>query len=51
MREPRGEPLAYTRIEPGVGVTWRGKAPAPGVPGQGFSVRWTGYVRAPETGV
>jgi outer membrane protein OmpA-like peptidoglycan-associated protein len=34
-----------------VGVTWRGKAPAPGVPGQGFSVRWTGYVRAPETGV
>jgi len=42
---------ACTRIEPGVGVTWRGKAPAPGVPGQGFSVCWTGYVRAPETGV
>jgi outer membrane protein OmpA-like peptidoglycan-associated protein len=47
---PRGA-ATYSRIEPGVGVTWRGSAPAPGVPGQGFSVRWTGYVRAPETGV
>jgi len=47
---PRGA-AAYSRVEPGVGVTWRGKAPAPGVPGQGFSVRWTGYVRAPETGI
>ena len=47
---PRGT-AAYSRVEPGVNVTWRGAAPAPGVPGQGFSVRWTGYVRAPETGV
>jgi peptidoglycan-binding protein ArfA len=47
---PRGA-AAYSRIEPGVGVTWRGRPPAPGVPGQGFSVCWTGYVRAPETGV
>jgi outer membrane protein OmpA-like peptidoglycan-associated protein len=47
---PRGT-ATYSRIEPGVGVTWRGSAPAPGIPGQSFSVRWTGYVRAPETGV
>lgn len=47
---PRGA-AALSRVEPGVHVTWRGNAPAPGVPGQGFSVRWTGYVRAPETGV
>ena len=40
-----------SRIEPEVNVVWRGGAPAPGVPGAGFSVRWTGYVRAPETGV
>ena len=44
-------PAAYSRVEPGVGVAWRGAPPAPGIPGQGFSVRWTGYVRAPETGV
>ncbi|RZL13210.1 MAG: hypothetical protein EOO62_08815 [Hymenobacter sp.] len=47
---PRGA-ATYRRVEPGVGVTWRGRPPVPGVPGQGFSVRWTGYVRAPETGV
>ena len=47
---PRGA-AAFSRVEPGVNVTWRGNMPAPGVPGQGFSVRWTGYVRAPETGV
>lgn len=47
---PRG-PIAHQRVEPTVEVTWRGTAPAPGVPGQGFSVRWTGYVRAPETGL
>jgi hypothetical protein len=40
---PRGA-ATYSRFEPGVGVTWRGGAPAPGVPAQGFSVRWTGYV-------
>lgn len=44
-------PIAHQRVEPTVEVTWRGAAPAPGVPGQGFSVRWTGYVRAPETGL
>lgn len=47
---PQGAAV-LSRVEPGVHVTWRGNAPAPGVPGQGFSVRWTGYVRAPETGV
>ncbi|HEX8424987.1 PA14 domain-containing protein [Hymenobacter sp.] len=40
-----------TRIEPVVQVVWQQKPPVPGVPAQGFSVRWTGYVLAPETGV
>lgn len=40
-----------TRIEPVVQVAWQQKPPMPGVPAQGFSVRWTGYVQAPETGV
>jgi peptidoglycan-binding protein ArfA len=40
-----------TRIEPVVQVTWQQKPPVPQVPAQGFSVRWTGYVQAPESGV
>lgn len=40
-----------TRIEPVVQVAWQQKPPVSGVPAQGFSVRWTGYVQAPETGV
>ena len=44
-------PAVHSRVEPVVNVTWRGPAPAPGVPGQGFSVRWTGYVYAPESGL
>lgn len=40
-----------TRIEPVVQVAWQGKPPVPQVPAQGFSVRWTGYVQAPESGV
>jgi outer membrane protein OmpA-like peptidoglycan-associated protein len=46
----RGRVL-HSRVEPVVSVTWRGAPPAPGVPGQGFSVRWTGYVYAPESGL
>ncbi|UOQ73085.1 PA14 domain-containing protein [Hymenobacter cellulosilyticus] len=41
----------HSRVEPVVNVTWRGAAPAPGAPGAGFSVRWTGYVYAPESGI
>ncbi|MDF7812380.1 PA14 domain-containing protein [Hymenobacter sp. YC55] len=44
-------PGVLTRIEPVVQVAWQQKPPVPGVPAQGFSVRWTGYVLAPETGV
>lgn len=40
-----------TRIEPVVEVSWRNRPPVPGVPAQGFSVRWTGYLLAPESGV
>ncbi|WP_083937765.1 PA14 domain-containing protein [Hymenobacter aerophilus] len=43
--------VIHHRIEPTVNATWRGGPPAPGVPPQGFSVRYTGYVRAPETGI
>ncbi|UOQ53892.1 PA14 domain-containing protein [Hymenobacter cellulosivorans] len=38
----------HSRVEPVVNVTWKGAPPAPGAPGQGFSVRWTGYVYAPN---
>ncbi|UYZ62450.1 PA14 domain-containing protein [Hymenobacter weizhouensis] len=44
-------PAVHSRVEPVLSATWQGAPPAPGVPGQGFSVRYTGYVRAPETGV
>lgn len=48
---PLTGPPVLRRVEPVVDATWRGFSPTPGVPGQGFSVRWTGYLRAPETGV
>ena len=44
-------PAVHSRVEPVVNVTWRGSTPAPSVPGQGFSVRWTGYIYAPESGL
>jgi alpha-D-xyloside xylohydrolase len=39
-----------TRKDAAVDFDWGLEAPLPGVPADQFSVRWTGQVRAPETG-
>jgi hypothetical protein len=39
-----GSPV--TEIDPTIDFNWNGAAPAPGVPGTDFSVRWTGQVQA-----
>jgi hypothetical protein len=41
--ELSGEPI-LTRVDPRVDFLWQLDAPAPGVPADGFSVRWTGQV-------
>jgi hypothetical protein len=41
--ELRGEP-AVTRVDPELAFSWMGAPPAPGVPGRGFSARWTGQL-------
>jgi beta-glucosidase len=38
------------RAEPQVDFNWGPASPAPGVPADNFSVRWTGWLRAPESG-
>ena len=38
-----GEP-ALVRTDPEIAFSWGGAAPAPGVPGKQFSVRWTGRI-------
>jgi hypothetical protein len=42
--------LKYTRFEPYVNKNWGTASPITGVGGDTFSVRWTGYLRAPVTG-
>ncbi|HEY0713877.1 MAG TPA: PA14 domain-containing protein, partial [Polyangia bacterium] len=37
---------AFTRIDPRIDFPWYLNAPAPGLPADGFSVRWTGSVKA-----
>jgi beta-glucosidase len=39
-----------TRIDTVVDFNWRDGAPAPGVPGDGFSARWTGVFTSPVDG-
>ena len=39
-----------TRTDPNVDYTWDGASPAPGVPGENFSVKWTGTLTPPKTG-
>ena len=48
--ELQGEPV-YTRIDSMVNFAWGGGSPAPGVPADQFSVRWTGTIIPPETRV
>jgi hypothetical protein len=35
-----------TRVDPTINFNWNGAAPAPTIPGTGFSVRWTGQIQA-----
>jgi alpha-D-xyloside xylohydrolase len=42
--------LAATHKDPSVELDWGQGSPLPGVPADQFSVRWTGRLRAPETG-
>ncbi|MDP1698131.1 MAG: PA14 domain-containing protein [Xanthomonadaceae bacterium] len=39
-----------TRIDPTVNFDWGSGAPAPGIGGDDFAVRWDGMVEAPQTG-
>lgn len=44
-----GKPV-LTRVDPGVDFTWNGVAPAPGVPTDEFSIRWSGELVPASTG-
>jgi beta-glucosidase len=48
-REWKGEPLVV-RTDAQVNFNWGSLAPAPQVPADNFSVRWTGKLVAPESG-
>jgi len=41
---------AVTRVDSALDFTWWEEAPAPGVPADSFSIRWTGTLVAPVTG-
>ncbi|MHC5110572.1 MAG: TIM-barrel domain-containing protein [Planctomycetota bacterium] len=41
--ELEGEP-AYERLDPHIDFRWSGKEPAPGIPSDDYSVRWTGRI-------
>lgn len=45
-----GEPV-LRRVDPNVDFGWREAPPGEGVPKDGFSVRWTGTLAAPEAGL
>lgn len=45
------EEKVYSRIEKQIDFWWLKQTPAPGVNAEDFSVRWTGKLRAPATGV
>ncbi|MEM3523947.1 MAG: glycoside hydrolase family 3 C-terminal domain-containing protein, partial [Thermoproteota archaeon] len=49
-RELKGEPV-LTRVDEQVSFNWGTGSPGPGVPEDNFSVRWTGRLVAPKTGV
>ncbi|MGE0607097.1 MAG: PA14 domain-containing protein [Pirellulales bacterium] len=46
----RFERLVETRIDPQVSFFWGAGAAAPGLPGDEFSLRWTGWLRPPAAG-
>ena len=41
---------SYTAVEPDLSNTWWNLSPAPGVQVDNFSIRWSGYITAPNTG-
>ena len=43
--------VALTRTDPTINFTWTTTGPAPSIPADRFSVRWTGQVEAPVTGI
>ncbi|KUG09976.1 PA14 domain-containing protein [Solirubrum puertoriconensis] len=47
----RFERPVFTRIDPQINFDWNFQSPAPGVPAESFSVRWSGYLLAPVSGV
>lgn len=49
-REPKGTP-ALSRVDPIVSFHWELSAPAPGLPEDGFFVRWTGQLVPTQSGL
>jgi beta-glucosidase len=49
-KERAGTP-ALVRVDPTVDFHWELAAPAPGLPEDGFSVRWTGKLTPPKSGL
>ncbi|MBO3842542.1 MAG: glycoside hydrolase family 3 C-terminal domain-containing protein [Candidatus Brockarchaeota archaeon] len=49
-RELKGKPV-LTRVDAQVSFNWGAGSPGPGIPEDDFSVRWTGRLVAPKTGV
>lgn len=47
--ELKGKP-AFTRIDDNIDFYWESGSPAPELPDDSFSVRWTGYLAPPVTG-
>lgn len=45
-----GEPV-FTRIDKNIDFYWESHAPSPVLPDDDFSVRWTGYLVPPESGI
>jgi hypothetical protein len=41
---------SFTRVDPAIDFDWKGAAPAPGIAGNHFSVRWTGSLRVTNSG-
>jgi len=44
-----GAPV-FTRVDPDVDFLWNNISPAPGVPAEGYSIRWSGELVAPADG-
>lgn len=43
--------LLVERIDPFINFDWAATAPAPGLPVDNFSIRWTGYLTPPTNGI